>query len=835
MRLSMRCHYLFLAFFALLPTTLSASDPDEPREDTLFVVKKDGTMDIFPASTVKQKVVSSTALKLTLIDGTLKQYRLVNLESHGHQITFNKPTLTSFKFNNKFNHQVFSDIECEITDNRRITGQMAAIGHWLTPSFKRSDKRANVYLDYEEQLISKHSRVKLGADHIITVAYPGIQVVKTVMTDPGSGGTTTVEKTEIPLTADMLSTNAPSNYPDREDLDKMLDNDPSTFFHSTWGSGAYEKLPENESPYIEITLPEAVHHLVYELTNRTDVGNRSPLELSLMGSADGNEWVELHRFTQANGLSSEQGATNTSPVIDMEDDYTHFRIYLVKANYKNYFCVSELKLYTAVVKTEGGTPPTYEVRFVPFGTDYELHLDWLKPNGTLRVDIDTDDGYPPASKDYYISGELSINGAGFYPSMEKTPLEIKGRGNSSWNGNWFSKNPYRIKFPEKQKPFGLKSGKSWVLLANRQTGSMMTNAIGMYAAGLLGADGANHIVPIDLYMNGAYWGSYNFTEKVGLANNSIDLDDESKACLVELDTYGDEEIFYSSPYNIPVKVKDPDFEEGATELSSEQDIMKRFNAFAQLVKDGADISKEVDVESMARFLVIDELLLNYELMHPKSTYLYHENVLEDTCKWKWGPVWDLDWSYGYEGTSTYFRNGAKDKYWTGKSMEASTFISKMRKCGEPLDRAMYKYWTRFTRLYLDELIDYCDEYYAFAKPTLDNNNNHVHRSDRDYTDYASSTEAAKQWLRNRATAVMAQLTPYDVSDEEIIGIVEDEDEEMPDTPFYTDKVETPETPTFFEVYNLQGVKLKSHARYNEWRNGLAPGIYIVNGKKVLVQ
>ena len=31
----------------------------------------------------------------------------------------------------------------------------------------------------------------------------------------------------------MLSTNAPTNYPEKEDLDKIIDDDPSTFFHST--------------------------------------------------------------------------------------------------------------------------------------------------------------------------------------------------------------------------------------------------------------------------------------------------------------------------------------------------------------------------------------------------------------------------------------------------------------------------------------------------------------------------------------------------------------------------------------------------------------------------
>ena len=801
-------------------------------EDTLFVLKTNGTLDIFPAATIKRTTKTTTKFIVTTNNDTKYSYSLSDLESYDHKLHVAKPALTSFKFNNKFNHQLFSDVECEITDDDQITGQIAAIGHWLTPSFKRSDKRAEVFLDGKEQLVSKHSRVKLGAEHVVTVAYPGINVLKSVMVSPGEEGEKVVEKEPIALSADMLSTNAPSNYPEREGLDKLVDDDPSTFFHSTWGTGAYPKLPEDEFPYIDVTLPEPVHNLVYEMTNRTDTDTRSPESISLMISYNGTEWIEVHRFMD--DFSSAQGATNTSPVIEFDQPCSHFRILMLKANYKNYFCLSELKLYTATITMGEGTPAVYEEQWQPFGREYALKLDWKQATGVPRVELEIEYGDVPASKVYYNYGQITIDGAGFYPSLETMDMNIKGRGNSSWSSNYYSKNPYRLKLVEKAKPFGLKNGKNWVLLANRLKGSMMTNAIGMFAAGLIGADGANHIVPVDLYMNGMYWGSYNFTEKVGLANNSIDLEDETMACRIELDTYTDEQIYKSDPYRIPVKIKDPDFSEGPGAITADQ-IMARFNAFTQLVKNGEDISKEVDVESMARFLVADELILNYELHHPKSTFLYHENVLEDTCKWKWGPMWDLDWSYGYEGSSRYYLRGATDTYWNGKSMEATSFINKMRKCGEPLDRAMYKYWSRFIRLHLEELIDYCDEYYAFAKPSLDNNNNQVHGSNRDDTNYASSTENAKRWLRQRATAAYAQLTPYDMSEEEILGIPEDEDEETSDTPFYTDEVATPSTPTFFEVYNLQGVKLKTRARYNDWRNGLAPGIYIVNGKKVLVQ
>ena len=48
--------------------------------------------------------------------------------------------------------------------------------------------------------------------------------------------------------------------------------------------------------------------------------------------------------------------------------------------------------------------------------------------------------------------------------------------------------------------------------------------------------------PAVLYINGEYKGSYMFTEKVGMANNSVDIDEED-GYVVELDTYSSSDTF----------------------------------------------------------------------------------------------------------------------------------------------------------------------------------------------------------------------------------------------------------------------------------------------------
>lgn len=847
--------YTLIAAFLLVAPHFSLPILAVEKADTLFVVKKDYSVDAFPGVMVKAVQEKGNKLVVTDNNGDTFSYDLADLEAYDKPTFVARPAITSFKFNNKFNHQLYADTTFVVSDDA-ITGDVAAIGRWLTPSFKVSDSRAEVYLDDTVRLRSKVSRVRFADKHRITCAYPGMRVLKSVLVKPAVDGETSIEATEIPLTSDMLYTNAPSNY-SNQDLDQAIDNNPSTYFHSTWGSGAYEKLPEDEFPYIDVTLPNGLHSLQVSYQNRHDTGNRSATSVSVMASEDGQSWQEVYRFMEATGLSTESGAVNTSSVIKLDRDCRYFRLLMLSANYKNYFCVAELKFYEATETVEEASPAEYRNTFVPMGHEYQFRMNWLTDKAqhtpSIYVDIDGSDEYGysvvPDSKTYYYDATIRIDGAGVFPDMESTPVKIKGRGNSSWNGsNSWSKNPYRLKFDKKVKPFGLTKGKSWVLLANRQSGSMTSNAIGMYAAGLVGTDGANHIIPVELYMNGDYWGSYNFTEKVGLSNNSIDLADEMRAAFLELDTYGadaDETRCTSSPGNLPVKIKFPEpgtngdvFDLTTTELTSTDQIMDRFNAFTKLVNQGEDISSEVDVESLARYLLAVEFIENYELTHPKSTFLYHPDVLDPEAKFHWGPVWDLDWSFGYEyhGRS-YFQGGATEKYWNQSSFEASAFMRKLRQAGEPLDRAMYVAWTRFMRDHLEEIIDYCDEYYSFASPSLTNNNNSAYWSDKDYTDYATTTANAKKWLRSRANYLYRTLTPYELTDEELNGYPSEEGggEGSSDLVVDTEHGDITRKATLFDVYDMSGVRLKHGATYNNFRSGLAPGLYIVNGKKVLIR
>lgn|GEM_PF-1159094 len=379
-----------------------------------------------------------------------------------------------------------------------------------------------------------------------------------------------------------------------------------------------------------------------------------------------------------------------------------------------------------------------------------------------RIDIDIDGGAFVTDKKTYRNARFKISGMGIYPDITET-VQIKGRGNSSWNDkNPYDKNPYRLKFKKAVTPFGLAKGKNWVLLSNKRRRSMLSNAIGMKLAALVQTTAVNHIIPVELYINGNYRGSYNFTEKVGISNNSVKVKDKSKAALLELDTYYDEQYkFYSTFYNLPVNVKD--FHFAKDEIPNMLDIIRSdFDRFCLTLKVDGHISHLADVDQLARYLMVNELLCNYEIMHPKSTFLYKEDFTSANSKYIFGPVWDFDLAFGYETNRDYGTANPETDFWNVPSSlyKGQQFIRDLRFKDKAVDKAYYRVWTNFMRNQLQELLSFCDEYYRYVRPSFLNNDKKWNNKD----DYQLVVQNMKTWLQRRANYIYARLTPYELEE-----------------------------------------------------------------------
>lgn len=820
---------LLLGFSSLSAQAQTATN------DTLFITKNDGSLWAFPTRYITRQTSVNQVLNITVGDTTYV-FPQHEITSTGNTAPTDLPQLTSFTLGKKTNDQIFKDITATITANN-ITADVGCVGKYLTPSFQVSLPEAKVYMNGVEQASDK-SRHKFDIERVYTVARPNSYIIKEKLVKEATPINTQdayfIEKAV--LTANSFASNLPGKS--GENFAELIDGNTSTIFHSTWDVAQAEKEKIYKTwPYLDITLPTALNKIKFSYTTRSE-GNYCPLELSLQASNDNKTWVTIKKLTTNDGLPTTPGQSFTSDIIALGNSYSHVRLLLDSAAYRRYLVLSEFSLYSVTDnpnygKAEGTNPAIYQYSMQPYGTDYRVSINWLTAHAAdiPRIDIQVNGGRIITDKKDYLRAHINIDGKNVYPSLTDS-VNIRGRGNSSWtvpqaydyNGSqvvtFNPKNPYRLKFDKKRSPFGLKSGKNWVLLANKQNGSLMSNAIGMKIAAVVGTASANHIIPVEVYLNGDYRGNYNLTEQVAISANSIDLDNELEASLLEIDTYFDEAFkFRSNAYNLPVNIKFPEFGDDETNLTQDC-IESDFNDFVVKLKAGESIENLVDIEYLARYLFVNDLILNYEIIHPKSTYLHRPSY--SNGKYIFGPIWDLDWAWGYElayGQGTrqypYCTIGAENDFYTSKPFEAVDFIQDLRYKSPALAKAYYKVCKNFKDNYLQEILDYCDDYYEFSKSSFERNDAKWHEGHK----YDIVKENYKSWISRRINFIYNNIQHFEETTDPTTSITSVE-KAMPATA---------------DVFNLQGMKVKSQVPIAEIRDRLQPGIYIVNGRKFIVK
>ncbi len=143
--------------------------------------------------------------------------------------------------------------------------------------------------------------------------------------------------TEIPLRADMLSSNAQEV---REGpISNLLDGDPGSFFHSAWSFSI------DEAHYIQVVLDEPIDGCIFWYQNRNTSGGKA-IDVSIMVSADGETWNEMTHITS--GLPTGASSTYESDYYASEIPFTYFRFVVNKTTEREapaYFNMAEFRMY----------------------------------------------------------------------------------------------------------------------------------------------------------------------------------------------------------------------------------------------------------------------------------------------------------------------------------------------------------------------------------------------------------------------------------------------------------------------------------------------------------
>ena len=298
-------------------------------------------------------------------------------------------------------------------------------------------------------------------------------------------------------------------------------------------------------------------------------------------------------------------------------------------------------------------------------------------SGTLPV-IYIQTESPVNSKEDYVSGSCYIDAMAEdeYQSLgtidNQIPLQIKGQGNYTWKS--FDKKPYHLKFDKKVDPLGMAKSRHFVLIANADDNlAFLRNTVGFELSRRIGLAYTPRQVPVEVVLNDDYIGLYMLTENIRVEQNRVnielqhDMENEPEyitgGWLIEIDNYGEEGQVVISECNgqwLRFSMHSPEF------LSAEQrsyitTLLEKTNtAIYSVDKNNQEWEKYIDIDSLARFYIVHEILDNIESFHG-SCYL-HKQSGTDT-KLIFGPVWDFGYSLQRSCNKLIFQDVPLHQHW----------------------------------------------------------------------------------------------------------------------------------------------------------------------------
>ncbi len=224
------------------------------------------------------------------------------------------------------------------------------------------------------------------------------------------------------------------------------------------------------------------------------------------------------------------------------------------------------------------------------------------------------------------------------------------RGNVSQQ---MPKKSFAVKLDKKSGVLDMPAHKRWVLLANWKDRTLMRNEVAFglaevfentFSDGLAWNPSGQHV---ELVYNGVHVGNYYLCEQIKIDGNRLDINDpydeedeytgvaEDYGYLLECDDGYDETWKFTTANYIPFLFKDDGNEAMLTYV---RDFVRGVED--KLYKsDYSGAYEKMDLASFVDYWLIQELMMNSEMKHPKSAYMY----LNDGKLYA-GPVWDFDWN-----------------------------------------------------------------------------------------------------------------------------------------------------------------------------------------------
>ncbi|MBQ7386309.1 MAG: CotH kinase family protein [Ruminococcus sp.] len=245
-------------------------------------------------------------------------------------------------------------------------------------------------------------------------------------------------------------------------------------------------------------------------------------------------------------------------------------------------------------------------------------------------------------------------------TFDNTPIKkIKGRGNTTWAKE---KKPFNVTYEEAVSVDGMEKTKKLSLLANYQDSSLARNRILFDLGDAVGIPYSSDSRFVDFYMNGEYLGTYEMAQKVDTGKKNLVkvIEDETHLnedgslkeefpFLVEIDAGAGSTDYhtYSSKAKCNLTVKGPELDNDDPNYDKVLNIVKaKFDEmYSAVVNDSDKLEELVDVDSLAKLVLINELSKNWDV-GISSFYLTYQADEDGNYKFFGSPCWDYDNSLG---------------------------------------------------------------------------------------------------------------------------------------------------------------------------------------------
>ena len=331
--------------------------------------------------------------------------------------------------------------------------------------------------------------------------------------------------------------------------------------------------------------------------------------------------------------------------------------------------------------------------------------------GLPVMNIYTENDAAIVSKDDYLNANIEIKDPSGQNNFPLSAVKVKGRGNSTWG---MPKKPYALKFDKKTQLFGESNGKSWVLLANYSDKSSVRTSTAFYMGKLscLEWTPCSHFV--ELFLNKQYYGTYQLTEKIGIAKDRVNVTDDGYLLEVDQLSRLDPDDVYFTTSRILLNIKDPDVEKDSERynwiknyINTVEDILYSDD----FLNDESGYKKYMDIGCFVDWYLINEITKNNDAIFYTSCYI---NVSPNGLI-KMGPLWDFDISLGninYNGNQTFDGFWLKNNTaWISRMFDDPSFVSAVR--------------TRFDyyKAHLNEIYAHINSEASYLKYSVIENNN----------------------------------------------------------------------------------------------------------------